>query len=961
MIKKISISIIFLVLLFFTSELFAQSGIKGVVKDKGTGETLIGANIKIDSLENVGASAGLDGDFAFNVQPGTYSVTCTFVGYVPKTISVVVSEGKVSTINFSLDQISIQFEEFKIEEKRITTTENATVADTKESDVAVNIVGQEEIAKSGTLRTASDVAGRIPGVTIIDNRFVMVRGLSERYNAVMINNAFAPSLETDVKTFSFDIIPSQAIERFMIYKSQSPDLPGEFSGGAIKVTTKSLPERSMLSGGYSLGYRNGTTGQLFQSNKGSKTDWLGFDNGSRSLPGNTPENIRDLTDPQQLEALGKSMPNNWSYETKNALPDSRFNLGYDALWSSKDKKKQFGSVTLFNYSKTNQHYISYRNDYNIFDEVTQQSDTIFSYQDTINQEQARVGFLQNFAYRFNDNTIEFRNMFNQIGMNETTIRGGSNFEEGNYRKEYSYRYNQRTFYTGQLSGEHKLGKEKGDSRVGNFDWTVGYSLAKRQDPDWRRVRYSSNIGTTDPYYAYIPFSAQPFYMGRLFIDMKEDIVMGSANYEHRFVFYDKDSVIKPFQPKIKAGIYIENKSRNFGVRNIGYAPSNIFSFNWSMAALPVDSLFLPQNINSTTGLKIDEDTKGTDSYKASNNLRAYYLMVNLPFNKRFKAVGGIRVEDNRQVLNSNRITNDTLIIDNHIISYLPSVNLAYFIIPDTMQIRFGYGKSVNRPEFREIAPFAFYDFIFNSIYQGNDSLKTPVIDNLDVRWEYYPRFGEMISFGGFYKKFVNPIELYFTPGGGSGGTRSFIYNNAPSSVSYGLEFELRKSLKDHVKSKFLSDLTFVLNGAWIHSEIQLAEGATGDEATRPMMGQSPYIINGGIFYQNDSIDFGVSIMFNRIGERVVIVGIPDIPEVYEMPRNRLDITLTKGFGKFIDVRISWQDILNNEFILVQDANGDGKLNKINDQALQSFKRGSYLTFGVNFKLWKDENKEKPIE
>lgn len=953
----------FLLSVITITQVFSQTGVKGVIKDKVTGETLIGANIIVENVENKGASAGLDGDFSITLNPGKYNITASFVGYVPKTLEVTVVQGKMTEIVFAMDQISIEFKDFVVEETAITTTENATVAEQKNNDATVNVMGEKEIAKSGTLRTASDVAGRIPGVTIIDNRFVMVRGLSERYNAVMINNAFTPSLETDVKTFSFDIIPSQAIERFMIYKSQSPDLPGEFSGGAIKVYTKGIPERSEIVGSYSISYRNGTTFQPFQISKSSKTDWLGFDNGMRALPDGTPSNIKTITNPQQLQTLGQSFNSDWSYQTKNAAPDQRFNFGYNGLWKNKDKSVQFGNVSLLTYTYSNQHFISNRYDYNVYNMASHTSDSIVSYHDTVNQTQARLGYLQNFGLKFGHNTIDFKNTFNQIGMNETTLRGGVNYEEGTNRKEYAYRYNQRTFYMGQLNGDHKFGQEKGNDFLNHFDWTASYSLSRRQDPDWRRVRYTNQLGSNDPYSAYIPFSAQPFYMGRLFVNMNEDIKMAAANYERRFVFYNKDSVMRYFQPRIKAGFYVEDKFREFSIRNIGYKPASIFNFDWStIPFLPVDSLFLPQNINSSTGLQISEDTKGPDSYKASNKLRAYYLMANLPFHERFKINGGIRIEDNDQQLHSKKLTGDTLIIDNHIISYLPSFNAAFYLIPDTMQIRVAYGKSVNRPEFREIAPFAFYDFIFNSIYQGVDSLKTPTINNFDVRWEYYPRIGEVISVGGFYKKFTNPIELYYTPGGGSGGTRSFVYGNAPGAVSYGAELELRKSLKDVVRNKFLSDITLVFNGAYIKSEITLAKGDTSASATRPMMGQSPYIVNGGIYYQNDSIGLSVAVLYNRIGPRVIIVGIPSIPEVYEMPRNRLDITVTKELNKNLSLRISAQDLLNNKYILLQDGNEDGKLQKKNDQIMRSYQLGSYFTVGVNWNVGLGkENKKTPVE
>jgi outer membrane receptor protein involved in Fe transport len=417
-------------------------------------------------------------------------------------------------------------------------------------------------------------------------------------------------------------------------------------------------------------------------------------------------------------------------------------------------------------------------------------------------------------------------------------------------------------------------------------------------------------------------------MGRLFLEMNENIWMGAANYEHRFLFKDKTGVIKKFQPTLKVGTYLENKSREFSIRNIGYAPSSIFTFDWNLANLPIDSLFIEENINSTTGMKLDEDTKGADSYKAENKLRSYYAMVRLPFTKRWNLSAGLRIEDNTQILRSNEITGDTVNVEYHIVRGLPSGNLSYHIIEDTLLLRAGYGKTLNRPEFRELAPLSFYDFVFNAIYTGNPELETPSIDNMDFRAEWYPNAGEMISAGFFYKKFFNPIEIYFVPGVGSGGTRSFTYDT------------------------FLSRFSLVANASFIKSKVELSEAdaQTGVDATRPMMGQSPYIINAGIYYEDPKSGWSINLLYNRIGERIVIVGIPGIPEVYEMPRNLLDLTISKNIGKYASIRLSANDIFNNKFVLLQDANNDDKLDIDTDQVMQFYRRGSYFTAGFTFRI-----------
>lgn len=930
------------------------SGVKGVVKEQATGDVIPGANIMVEGFPNKGTSTDFDGNFSIALVPGKYKLTFSFVGMENKVIEITIKANEFVDISVPMGTGENTLTEFVIIETISTNTVGAVISEIKEADNVVVGTSAQEIQKSQSNQSSADVARRIPGLTVIDNRFVMVRGLSERYNAVLLNNSLTPSVESDVKSFSFDLIPSQAIDRFMVYKSPSPDLPGEFAGGAIKVYTRNIPDSNSIYGGYTMGFRSETTFQDFALNNKQSSDWLGFGLGNRRFPDGFPTNVRNITDPAQLDALGKSLPNNWAYETVKASPDHRFNIGFDNKFTPRDSTKTWviGAVNQINYSNSWQYLNSNRLDYNTYDEVTQESDSVFYYIDGISQRQYRFAALSNWGFRNKGNRIDFRNLFNQLSTNETTLREGSNFEEGTDRKEYAFRYNQRSIFSSQLTGSHDFNNDAEGKALDKIDWTVGYSFAKRNDPDWRRIRYTRAIGSTDPFIAYIPFAAQPFYMGRLFLEMNENVIMGAANYEHRFLFKDKDGFIKKFQPTVKAGTYLENKTREFAIRNIGYAPASIFTFDWTLAELSLDSLFLPENINSTTGMKLDEDTKGADSYKAENRLRSYYAMVGLPFTERWNLTGGLRIEDNTQILRSNEITGDTVNAEFHIVRALPSGNISFHIIQDTLLLRAGYGKTLNRPEFRELAPLSFYDFIFNAINTGNPNLETPSIDNFDFRAEWYPNNGEMISAGFFYKKFVNPIEIYFVPGVGSGGTRSFTYDNALSAVSYGIEFDIRKKLADPSDSNFLSRFSIVANASFIKSNVELSEAdaQTGVDANRPMMGQSPYIINAGIYYEDPENGWSINLLYNRIGERIVIVGIPGIPEVYEMPRNLLDLTISKNIGKYATIRLSANDIFNNKFVLLQDANGDDKLDAETDQVMQFYRRGSYFTAGFSFRI-----------
>lgn len=950
----------------------SQNGtITGTVTEKDNGnEPAYGAIVRVDST-SYGAPCDFDGKYKISVPPGTYSVSCKYTGYGPVVVtSVVVVAGKTTPLDFQLTKASIMMGDTTkgfvvIYADRPKGAVAPMLEEIKEGNGAVDGTTDAEIKKT-TSTDAGQVARRIPGVTLVDNRFIVIRGLSERYNSVLLNNVLAPSVESDVKAFSFNLVPAQMIERFMIYKSPSADLPGEFAGGVVRVTTTDIPAQTSLSVGYASGYRSGTTFEPFQLNKGGSGDAFGFGARSRSLPAGFPSNIRTLTSPAAVQAAGQSLPNNWGYETFNAPIDHRFNATYSLRVSR--KKIQFGNITSVNYSNTYQYLVSQRSDYNTYNPATMQSDTVFNYFDHIYTNSVRLALVQNNSIRFGktgQHRINLKNLMNQMGDNESTFRTGANIEEGDYRREYAFRYTQRFVYTGQLMGEHEF--NEGRTR---FDWTIACSAARRQDPDWKRVRYTLPFSAANdsPYYVYVPFSAQPFYMGRLFIEMEENIYAGALNFQQEITL-GADSAAKKdgYTFTVKAGGYYELKSRNYHVRNIGYKAASPATYsNEALLITPVGELFDPANINDTDGFEIDEDTKKADQYYASMNIQAGYAQVLLPFGKfkgktdgedheRVRLSTGVRIENSIQKLHGNRQNGDTVIVDNPVLRVLPSVNVA-FNLTDRMLIRAAYGKTLNRPEFREISPNYFYDFIFNSINVGNPDLRTPRVDNFDLRWEFYPRPGENITVGGFYKKFIDPIEMYFIPGVGSGGTRSFTWGNAAQAVNMGLEIEMRKKL-DSINVPVIRNLSIVANAAWIKSVIDLDSANVGNaDQQRPMMGQSPWIVNAGLFYQDDSLGLQVNAMYNVIGPRVVIVGVPGIPEVWEMPRHQLDLSVSKTFGRNrnMDVRLNITDCLNQRFVLLQDANEDGKLDPETDQQMQSYQRGTYFTLGFTIRLLEPE-------
>jgi len=943
-------SILFLLFLSCLS-VGAQTVIKGTVVNSSA-EPVVGAIIIVEGT-SYGAASNAFGEYNIDVKNGgNYTIEVKAISYATQKISgIEVASGKEIKAD-----IVLQSESFmvgggvEIKDFRKTSTEAAVIMEMREAKGVVSGVGAVQIQK-GQDRNASEVARRIPGVTIIDNRFVMVRGLTERYNAVMMNGVMVPSLEPDVRSFSFDLIPSQAIDRFLIFKSPSPDLPGEFAGGAINVYTKNFPDyQTSLDVSMSTNYRSNTTGQEFLSNVNSSSEALGFDNGTRDLPSDFPSNVRNATTEEERRALSLALPNSWGYESGTALPDRRANVSFGKRFQT--EKVQFGNFTAISYSRTALRQNSRRLDYNVFEEATQTSDTVFSFDDMIYQKNANVGILHNWGMKTDKSFIEFKNFLNQNGLQSNTFRTGRALEEGNYRQEYSFRYTERRMYNTQLTGTHELFKGKG-----SLNWALGYAQTRRNDPDWKRIRYTRPLdGSDENFHAYFTTVAQPFFSGRLFMNLKEDVRTYAANYEHKLKQLNSDKE-KPRFATIKAGFYIEDKDRDFGSRNLGYV-INAFDFDWNKDTTSIANILAPENMVDSTGFLLDEDTRGADKYHASSNLYAGYAMLTLPFEK-LTISGGIRLEQNSQVLTSADITGTPITATLDSLVFLPSVNVSYTLNKKTT-LRAAYGKTVNRPEFRELAPFSFYDFENNFINTGNPNLTFATNSNADLRIEHYPSNTEYLSAALFYKEFNNPIEPYFVPGVGSGGTRSFAPGNALGATSYGVEFDIRKSLKELTANRVLQNLTLVANASFIKSDIQVsADGlASGLNPNRPMVGQSPYIINGGLYYDNDSLGWQITVLYNRIGPRVTIVGIPDIPEVYEMSRDMLDIAITKSFKNGFSVRAGVQDVLKQDFVFLQDANQDGKLSRANDQRLQYFNRGNYWSVTLSYKFREDVKASK---
>ncbi|MHC2993252.1 hypothetical protein OB13_17315 [Pontibacter sp. HJ8] len=915
---------------------FAQQGtLSGKVTDKTSGEAIIGAVVFIKGSAK-GTTTDVEGTYSLPLDAGLYQISITSLSYKPtEHTNIKIEPGKTTTLNVEIEQNSTEIQTVTIVGTRQTNTEMALMEDLKQSEIVVSGVSGEQIAKSLD-RDAAAVVRRIPGVTVMNDRYIMIRGLSERYNTVMLNDALTPSTETDSRAFSFDVVPTSVLDRILVFKSGSPELPGEFGGGVIKIYTKNFADENTTSLGITGGYRSGTTFQNFKTYNGGKTDFLGFDDGTRALPSSFPGNLNSVSN-SELTNVARKLSNNWGLKEAGAVPDMRLSLGLTRRFDLGNV--DISNISSISYSNTNQYNeVDRFRYYKWYEGMPVSQRTEYQYLDKEYSQNARLGVISNWSFRLNNNNkLEFRNLFNQLGQSQVIERSGYQQSNDVDVKNVAQRYESRSIYSGQLQGTHDRNEEKT-----TYTWTAGYNYTNRNEPDYRRIRSQRAAGTENPFEWVIPYAASTFDAGRFYSELHENAFIGGAQVEHKF---SKGDTLTENQPKIRAGVYAERKDRTFDARWMAYTVADPSQFNTSLLTQPLSQLFTQDNINPTTGFSLKEGTNPTDRYDAVNTLVAGYVGGSLPVQDKLNLSGGVRVEYNRQQLETTRFGGVPVKVDNPITSFLPSLNATYNLTQRAL-LRGGYSVSVNRPEFRELAPFAYYDFQMNAEIQGNEDVTTATIHNVDLRYEFYPNPTEIISFGAFYKYFKNPIETYILP---SSSNSIFETNNAESAQSYGIETEIRKSFLNLSNRRLIQNMSLVLNASLIDSKINLGEKAENQAKERAMYGQSPFIVNAGVYYQDDEKDLQVNLLYNVIGKRIFAVGDNDAPSVYEMPRNVLDLSITKGIGRHLELKAGIQDILNQKIRLVQDSNNDARINSVDDD-YTTFRRGSYSTIGVNYKF-----------
>lgn len=909
--------------------------ISGTVIDAADRSPLVGATVEAQEAGQT-VVTDVDGHFRLtSLKKGAYTLIVKYLSYKTRTVKgvhTVADETAGTPVEITLEADSKTLGEVSVTGVARRATDVAMIQVARSSAVTVSNVSAQDIRRTQD-SNASEVIRRVPGVSIIDGQFVMVRGLSQRYNNVWINGGAAPSSEADSRAFSFDLIPSSQIDNMQIVKTPSPEYPADYSGGFIVINTTDIPSENNASIQVGGGWNTSTVFSQSLHGRGSSTDFLGFDGGLRSLSGGIGASLRPLGNGIDLQ--GNGLNNDWLVRSSKPWGDLKFSASLGRRW--RWAGWQGGLVASANYANEWRTLSDMANNlFGVYDVQNDHSNYVRHSTDDQYNHNVRLGAMLNLTMLSPSgrHKYQLKNIFNQLGNDRYTWREGVNAQSDN-ENAAEYYYRSRTTYNGQFTGRHTLGSDI-------IDWSASYSYANRNVPD--RRRYSLYDGVERG----VMLLNTQGDATREWTRLDEHIVSLSAGDEHHFDF-------SGWEPTLRAGVYGEYRTRTYRNRN--------FNMQWNDNdnTLPADfrrqdvpTMFSDPTYYGTDRFYLLEQTDMRDDYKAHNTLGAAYFAATLPLGP-VSIYAGLRYEyDRMEVITNTRSDKESPM--SHIYDYndfFPSVNATWHLKADH-QLRLSYGRTVNRPEFRELSPSVFYDFDLASDVQGNTELTSCYIDNIDLRYEWYPSKGETVSLAAFYKHFDSPIEWTYTVAGGNSLVYSYI--NARSAYAYGLELDIRKDLS----FLGLRGLSWSFNGALIKSHVNFAPGSR--EENRPMQGQSPYLINTGLFYKNESAQLDVALLYNRIGKRIIGVGRTSgstggqetlrVPDSYEMPRDAFDLSVSKRFGQHWEVKLSVRDLLAQKVQYKQFAHvtyDDGRTREI-EQITRSFRPGRNIGLQVAFKF-----------
>lgn len=895
-------------LILITTAAFSQGMIKGKVVSSESAEELIGATVFIKGT-TIGSVVDFEGNyFIKNVPTGKQTIICSYISFNSDSIEINVANNQVVMHNFSLQNSSVALSDFVVEAKAVRSSENYMLKVKQKSATVMEGITAQEITKRGDNDVAS-AAKRVTGVTIEGGKYVYVRGLSDRYSKTTLNGAEIPGLDPNKNAVELDLFPTNMIENMTVVKSFSPDLPGSFTGGLLNIETKDFPEKFTLQFSAGMSYNSlSSFNDQFLSHGGASSELFGKDDGGRDIPdavlnGGVPPLFVNNT---QLEKVTKS----FSKEMEGVETPSSINQRYSL--SVGNQKTVFGNTLGFvaglSYSRAFVHkqQNAFSGRYSLTGSVDEVEELITQQElnDTKSQEEVLMGALGNLSYKIGkNNKLSLTYVHNQSGTKETTFQEGifPKEDQGLHYQTRSLSYQERQLTSYQLKGDHYI---EGLKKL-KVDWLTAYSTSSQYTPDQRYFSNDYTINNDNDTTYSINTSAYPA-PARFYRYLDQSTFDAKMNLE--LTLFEKDGK----SSKIKFGGAYLYQDRTLSEFRYNYRKQGASLFTGSVVDYLADeNMILPSSGNPVSQYIYMEDaSEKRNNYVGEQIITAGYLMGDVWATKKLRVIGGARLETTYITSVSEDETQQAGLLES--VDILPAVNTSYALSSKT-NLRAAYSRTLARPTFREISGFASYDFAANWIIIGNPELDRTLVDNFDLRFELFPNLGELVSFGVFYKNFTNPIEFVFNT---QAQNDELTWRNVNNGKLYGAEVEVKKQLNfiSNDKQQFNIGGNFSLISSKVDIDKQQLELIRAQDpsaaSTREMYGQSPYIINAFLGYNNDSLGLSVNLNYNVAGEKITLVVVDATPNVKAQPVHQLNVNLTKTLGNHFKLRVSASNLLN---------------------------------------------------
>ena len=873
--------------------------IAGQVLDKSSGRPLESTNVLVVGTD-LRTTTDLDGRYRIAVPAGVVSVRAFRLGSAPAQLdSVRVSAGATATASFALSSVPVELQAIAVTAGPVrATSEDALLAMQKAAPRVSDGISAEAIGRApGT--SASDAIARVTGVSIVDNKFAVVRGLSERYSNTLLNGVELPSPEPLKKIVPLDIFPSSLLESIVVSKTATPDRPGDFSGGSVEVSTKEFPEERIVEASVSVGYGSEATFRRIPHIRQTGRDLVGFDQGqARQMPGPLPTTEQGTQAFSAVnERFAEQLRNVWTPAATQVSPN--FGAGINLGGRFGGASAPLGvaiSGTLSRSIDATPNRLSQLT----FDGVTGVPDQ--GYTSTEATTTVDLGFIANFVARLGTTQkVGWKNLYTRNAEERISRTAGYETYNGDVeRLIYQARYITRVLAQTQLIGEHLLSPLMGS----RLEWKATLALASRDEPENRSLIYFK--GPTEVDFALSASNPSPLWFR--FLD--DRVRSGQVDWSVPFGLLGRDGSL------FKAGALYRERDRSFDAYFFRAFPDAGAAAS-GLLALPPEQVFSGEVIGSA--LDVRRQGAFTVPYESDDDMRAFYGMLDVPLTSRLRVIAGVRREAWKlNIYNGTKI--GSLVAPNrkNTPDDLMSANVT-FSLTERQNLRVAAYQTVVRPDPREVSSDYYVAITGDCANQGNPALERGRVLNGDLRWEFYPSAGELISASAFYKDFTDPIGEVLSYEGSSLCTTQ--YRNFESSRLLGGELELRKSLE--FLPGPLGRLALGVNVTIVDSRTVYRVDSTYALEYR-LQGQSDRLGNVNLLYNDKDRGFDVSLLLNQFSDRIVRYGIASIsngevqqvPGVIEQGRTTLDAKIRFRVGRNT-VSVSGRNLTDSEVIFFQ--------------------------------------------